>query len=506
MPLVAAVDLGSNSFHMVIARVRGNELLLLDRLRERVQLAAGLGKKGQLDEAAQARAVAALERFGERLRDVPSVRAVGTNTLRKAKNSRQFLTAACKALGHPIEVVSGREEARLIYLGVAHTTPDQSGRRLVVDIGGGSTECILGERFEPLVAESLHMGCVSFSRRFFPDGAITREGFKQAEIAAQLELQTIRRRFQSFGWDSALGTSGTILAIKELANEGGAITRSALRKLRKSLVSVGNTTDLTKLPGLSAERANVLPGGLAILLAVFESLGVERLGTSDGALREGLLYDLLGRFRHEDVRGRTISNLEERYHVDREQAARVERTALRLLDAVAAPWKLTRQRHRQLLGWSARLHEIGMTVAYSSYHKHGGYLLTHSDLPGFSIDERRTLATLVRAHRRKLTRDAFQDAIGLSGERLLRLCLILRLAVVLNRGRSPRTAKLDLKTNARAQHPPWLQRHPAPDPRRPRARGRGVARREVQAARRRPPARAQAHARGRCQPRGLAVG
>ena len=446
MPLVAAVDLGSNSFHMVIARVRDTELLILDRLRERVQLAAGLGKKGRLSDEAQARALGALERFGERLRDIPSVRAVGTNTLRKAKNSRQFLTDACKALGHPIEVVSGREEARLIYLGVAHTTPDESGRRLVVDIGGGSTECILGERFEPLLAESLHMGCVSFSKRFFPDGEMTRERFKQAEIAAQLELQTIRRRFTSFGWDMALGTSGTILAIHDLSNEGGALTRPGLRKLRKSLIAAGNISQL-KLPGLRADRANVLPGGLAILSAVFESLGVERLGTSDGALREGLLYDLLGRFRHEDVRGRTIQNLEERYHVDREQGARVQRTALRLLEAVAGPWKLNRLRHRQLLGWAARLHEIGMTVAYSSYHKHGGYLLTHSDLPGFSIDERRMLASLVRSHRRKLQRDSFADAIGLSGERQFRLCLLLRLAVVLNRSRSPRTPKLGLEVS-----------------------------------------------------------
>lgn len=469
--MAAAVDLGSNSFHMVIARVEEHDLRIVDRIKEPVQLAAGFDGRKNLTEDAQARAIACLTRFGQRLRDMhpDHVRAVGTNTMRKAKNARAFLARAQKALGQPIEVVSGREEARLIYLGVSHTVPDAPGRRLVIDVGGGSTECILGEGFDAIQADSMHMGCVSYSLRFFPDGKLRRESFKQAEIAARLELQTIERRYRAFGWETCIGSSGTVEAVADILRaagmcEPGLITRGGLRKLRKALVATGHASKLD-LPTLSPARAAVLAGGVAILLGAFESLGVESMQPCAGALREGLLYDLLGRIRHEDVRDRTIRRFVERYGVDLEQAARVERTAVYCLKQVATAWQLEQAHLRHVLEWAARLHEIGLAIAYSSYHKHGAYLVTHSDMPGFSNDDKQVLATLVLAHRRKLTRALFPDDLAVAPAAMRRLAVILRLAVLLNRSRSPRplptfVAKAD-KDRLELEFPAqWLEEHP----------------------------------------------
>ena len=466
----AAVDLGSNSFHMVIARVDEHDLRIVDRIREPVQLAMGLDEREHLSEDAQARALECLSRFGQRLRDMPatSVRAVGTNTLRKAKNARAFLARAQKALGHRVEIVSGTEEARLIYLGVAHSLSDDEGRRLVVDIGGGSTECILGERFEPLRADSLHMGCVSWSKRFFPDGRLRREAFKEAELAARLELQTIERRFRNLGWEAAVGASGTVVTIAEIVRQQGwaeqGITRASLRKLRKALVGAEAVGKLA-LPTLKPERAAVLPGGLAILSAIFDALEVEELRPSTGALREGVLYDLLGRIRHEDVRDRTIRRFVERFNVDQEQAARVERTAVALHRQVRAAWGLGSPDVRHFLEWGARLHEIGLAVTYSSYQKHGAYLVQHADMPGFSNDDKHVLATLVLGHRRKLLRPVASEPLTWSDEALLRMVVLLRLAVLLNRSRSPRTLPAlevrPTKTGLALAFPPgWLEEHP----------------------------------------------
>jgi exopolyphosphatase/guanosine-5'-triphosphate,3'-diphosphate pyrophosphatase len=396
------------------------------------------------------------------------VRAVGTNTLRRAKNSRSFLSLARKALGHPIEIVSGREEARLIYLGVAHSLSDDAGRRLVVDIGGGSTECIVGERFDCLQEESLHMGCVGYTDRFFPRGKITRDAFRNAQLAARLELQTIERRFKAIGWQECVGASGTILAISEILRESGwssdgSITRGDMRKLRKALVAAKHT-DALSLPGLKPERAPVLAGGLAILLAVFDSLEIKRMRPAQGALREGLLYDLLGRIRHEDVRDRTIRRFEERYHVDREQAFRVERTASELYDLAADAWKLKRRQARLLLIWAARLHEIGLAISYTSHHKHGAYLITHSDMPGFSLDDQGMLAVLIRTQRRKISRALIPDHFPLNRDKLLRLSVLLRLGTLLSRGRSPDPIPLTLEVRKQALSltfpPKWLEDHP----------------------------------------------
>lgn len=470
--MVGAVDLGSNSFHMVIARVIEPDVRIVDRLKERVQLAAGLDSGKYLSEEAQERALACLERFGQRLRQMPraQVRAVGTNTLRRAKNSRDFLQKAHKALGHPIEIVSGREEARLIYLGVSHSlaSDGDAGRRLVVDIGGGSTECIVGERFEALQEESLHMGCVGYTDRFFPGGKITRDCFRDAQIAARLELQTIERRFRAFGWDTSVGASGTILAISDLVREAGwstdgSITRSDLRKLRKALVNAKQVDNL-KLAGLKPERAPVLPGGLAILLAVFDSLQVKRMVTSQGALREGVVYDMLGRIRHEDVRDRTIRRFEERYHVDREQSMLVERVVSKLFVMAADNWKLKRRNARRLLVWAARLHEIGLAISYTSHHKHGAYLITHSDMPGFSLDDQGMLAVLIRTQRRKISRALIPDHFPLNRDRLLRLSILLRLATLISRGRSPDTIPITLEVRKQMLSlwfpQGWLDEHP----------------------------------------------
>jgi exopolyphosphatase/guanosine-5'-triphosphate,3'-diphosphate pyrophosphatase len=467
---VAAVDLGSNSFHMVVARVQDGHVHVLDRLKERVGLAAGLDEEGYLTGRAQRRALACLERFGQRLRDMTprNVRAVGTNALRRAKNSREFLARAETALGHSIEVIPGREEARLIYSGVAHSRQEDPGHRLVVDIGGGSTECIIGRGFEPLATDSLDMGCVTWSLRHFPDGRVTKKAMERARLAARLEIRPIRQRYRKLGWSTALGSSGTILAVDQILRESGwgpdGITPKGLKRLRQSLLDAGRT-DRLELPGLDADRASVLAGGVAILSAVVDGFGIERMVSSSGALREGVIHDLLGRFSHEDVRDRTIRRLAQRYGADLAQAARVEATAVKGLKQVAPAWHLDDDESRQLLSWATQIHEIGMSVAYSGHHRHGAYLAANSDLPGFSRDDQQTLATLVLGHRRKLQREFFDALAGSYAGRALRLCVLLRLAVVLHRSRSERRAPaLEFRADKDSlvvRFPDgWLARHP----------------------------------------------
>jgi exopolyphosphatase/guanosine-5'-triphosphate,3'-diphosphate pyrophosphatase len=444
---IAALDLGSNSFHLVVARVVGGIPQVVDRLRERVVLAAGLDKHDQLKEAAQERALACLARFGQRLRTLEpdEVRAVGTNALRKAANARAFLKRAQAALGHPVEVISGHEEARLIYLGVAHDLADDGGRRLVVDIGGGSTECIVGERFEIHQVDSLFMGCVATTLAHFPDGVLGKGRFEDALMAARLEIEPIERRYRGLGWGHAVGASGTILSIEEALRENGwsrgGITRKGLERLREALLRHKRVEDV-RIKGLKEERAEVLPGGLAILLALFEGFGIQRMGVSQGALREGLLYDMLGRIRREDVREQTIALFVERYHVDAEHVAAVERTALALLEQAERAWALTGEEQRRLLVWAARLHEIGVTLSYTGYHKHGAYLVANSDMRGFSREDQLRLAALIRNHRRRISEEHLEDLSAELREATLRLTLLLRLAVRLNRARSARATLL----------------------------------------------------------------
>jgi len=442
--IIAAVDLGSNSFHLAVARVVDGALTVVDRLRERVQLGAGLGPDKRIDAAAEARALEALSRFGERLQHTPTaaVRAVGTDTLRVAKNARAFTERAAAALGHPIEIISGPEEARLIYRGVVHDLPHEDGKRqLVIDIGGGSTEVILGVGLGHEHLTSLHIGCVSFTKRYFGDGRITRDRFKKAVIAARLELERLRGPYFRGDWDRVLGSSGTINAIQQVLRDNGwsegPITKAGLKRLRNAMIDIGHA-DRLSLPGLKPTRAPVLAGGLAILYGAFKTLPLESLQAASGALREGVMYDLLGRFAQQDVREMTIRNLTERFRIDDDQAHRVERTASNLFDYVAAAWFPSEDasQARRCLRWAARIHEIGLAIAFHGYNKHGAYIIGNSTMPGFSEDEQRVLAALVASHRRRFQRPELEQVPRTDLPMVRRLAVLLRLAVHLNRNRS----------------------------------------------------------------------
>jgi exopolyphosphatase/guanosine-5'-triphosphate,3'-diphosphate pyrophosphatase len=466
---LAAVDLGSNSFHMVVAREVQGQAVVLDRLRERVALAEGLQADGSLSKEVEARALECLGRFGQRIAEIsPSrVRAVGTATLREMRSTRSFLERAGRALGHEIEVLAGREEARMIYLGVAHAQGDDEGTRLVIDIGGGSTECILGRRFEAAAVDSLSMGCIPWSARYFPRGALSRDAFEEAEIAARIEFETIEGAYREHGWRDCFGSSGTILAVDEMLtragwSEGG-ITERGLAKLEKAMIAAGKIEKL-ELEGLKPDRKPVLAGGLAILRAAFDALGIARMQASKGALREGLLYDLMGRIYHEDVRERAVRAFAARYRVDEEQAERVAKTALALFDGVSRSWGLD-PGARQALNWSAALHEVGLTVSYAGYHRHGAYLIANSDLPGFSRDDQDRLAALVQLQRGKLDEAILAALPSPRARAALRLAVLLRLAVRLHRSRRvlvlPTPALAETRGVLRMQFPyGWLDAHP----------------------------------------------
>lgn len=438
--LIAAVDLGSNSFHMKVARVVDGQLHVIDRLREMVRLGAGLGEDKCLSHEAQSRALACLQRFGERLRSMPSgtVRVAGTNTLRQARNAQTFLLAGEQALGHPIEIIKGMEEARLIYLGAAHGLAASDASRLVVDIGGGSTELIIGKGFEPQRRESLHMGCVSMSRTHFIDGRLRKKSMEKAELTACLELQPVQSGFRYTGWQSAVGCSGTIRAIHDVVCAAGwssnDITYPSLLKLRKALLKLDHIDNL-QLEGLKEERKPVFAGGVAILLSVFKTLGIECMQISDEAMREGLLYDLLGRIQQEDVRDMTVHSLGKRCAVDTKQTERIETTVLRDLEKVKISWALDDPQYNSMLSWSARLHETGLCISHSQYHRHGAYLIEHSDLSGFTLQEQGLLAALVRGHRRKFPKEIFSKFPQTSAGSAMYLCILLRLSVLLNRNR-----------------------------------------------------------------------
>jgi exopolyphosphatase/guanosine-5'-triphosphate,3'-diphosphate pyrophosphatase len=436
--LLAAVDLGSNSFHMIIARYMLGQLRVVDRLRETVRMADGLDGKGGLSAEARARALECLARFGQRIREIPPtrVRALATNTVRQLRSPQTFLYPAEAALGNPIEVVSGREEARLIYLGVAHAQPPKPDqRRLVIDIGGGSTEFIIGRGFETLERESLQAGCIASTRRFFPGGKLSKKRWKDALTEIGAEFQQFATLYRALGWHEAVGSSGTHKSIGEICAAmkltKGAITAQALPVLREELLKAKHIDDI-QLPGLSADRRPIIAGGILVLEAAFQALGLEKLMVSKAAMREGILYDMLGRAGASDPRDNSVAALEHRYAIDENQAARVETTAQRLLAQVAGPWQLDGDDAR-VLGWAARLHELGLMIAHSQYHVHGAYVLENSDIAGFSRQEQQVLATLVRTHRRNVPKNAFEAL----PDRLLlptrRKAALLRLAVLLHR-------------------------------------------------------------------------
>lgn len=439
--LLAAIDMGSNSFHLAIARVDHGEVKKVASMSEKVQLAAGLDENKNLTEAAQQRGLACLARFVGRLSSVQPnrLRIVATNALRQAKNGHEFIQKAAEILPKPIEIIAGREEARLIYLGVSHSMAN-GGRRLVIDIGGGSTEFIIGEQFEPIHTESLQMGCVAYSKAYFADGEISAKAFDKAVVAARKEMSGIANTYKTAGWDTVVGSSGTIKACRQivvnlgLSDEQENLTRDGLQKLKDRLLKFKHISELD-FEGLREDRRAVLPAGLAILYAIFEVMALDKLAYSDGALREGVMYDLLGRFKHEDVRDRSVQALMGRYNADPKQAERVVKTAQHLFDGVARALQLNTE-DSDLLRRAAYLHEIGLAISHGGYHRHGAYLLQHSDIPGFSQIDQNHLSHLVAHHRRKLRADAKNDVLKVGGSHLSYLCLLLRLAVLLNHSRS----------------------------------------------------------------------
>ncbi len=467
--LLAAVDLGSNSFHLVVARFEHGEPRVIDRLRDAVRLAAGLRADGSLDSARRDKALDCLSRFGQRLRTLPPerVRAVATNTVRRLSAPAAFLGPAEQALGHPIEVVSGREEARLIYLGVAHGVPDTPEKRLVIDIGGGSTEFIIGQHFEALEKESLQVGCVATTLRFFGDGKLSAKRWKQAQTEIAVELQQFAADYRAIGWSQTIGSSGTVRAIGNVLQATGwsetGITRPALERLRDALLDCGNV-DKIHLPGLTEERAAVIAGGLAVLEACFAVLGLESMRVCDTAMREGLLYDMIGRAAHRDPRATSIAALAQRYAVDRAHAERVEQTALVLFDQVARAWQLGTA-ERDWLAWAARIHEIGLAIAHSQHHLHGAYIVENSDLAGFARHEQQVLAAILRCHRRKPDEAVLRQLPERLRRPAARVTALLRLAVLLHRGRAAdRLPPIQLQADDRLLQiglpRAWLEAHP----------------------------------------------
>lgn len=426
---------------MVVARLSHGQPKVIDRLREMVRLAGGLDESNSLDPERQEAALACLARFGERLRDIKadSVRVVGTNTLRIVGQSSDFVRRAEDAIDHPVEIISGIEEARLIYQGVICTSPSVAGRQIVVDIGGGSTEIILGQGAETEAMESLNIGCVGLSQRAFEAGKLSKGRFKKARLYTSLELESVREFFRRTEPERVCGASGTIRAahavLNELAGEQTTITIAGLQDLIDLMIEAGHI-DRIRLPGLSAQRTPVFPGGVAILMEIMSSLGLERMHVSDGALREGLLYDMVGRLSNEDARDRTVRSMEGRFNIDDRQADRVERTAQILLRQVAGTWSLDAEICGQILGWAARLHEIGLHIAHSAYHRHGAYLLEHADMPGFSTVEQRVLARIVGEQRERFASKKFAEIPEAWEELTRRLTVLLRLAVLFNRSRT----------------------------------------------------------------------
>lgn len=466
---VAAVDLGSNSFHMVVARATGSELHVVDRLKESVRLAAGLDEERRLTPQARTRALECLQRFGQRLRSVPQgqVRAVGTNTLRRARKVGSFIAEAEQALGHPIEIIYGAEEARLIYGGVAQDLGAERPRRLVIDIGGSSTELIVGELGKPELIESVSLGAVVHSQRYFINGKIDKQAWKAAVLGARVGLETLERKYRAAGWDVAIGASGSVKAVQKVCEEAGwsgeHITLEGLKQLGKALIKAGHT-DKLKLPGLSEDRRPIFAGGTAVLTGIFESLQVSEMEVSEKALREGLMLDLLGRLGNHDVREESVAAAASRYGCDSAHADRVADTAQKMLEQnPQIPGGMAR--NSRLLRWASALHEIGLAISHKGYHRHGEYIVRNADLHGFSQSEQAVIASLIRLHRGRF-RDEILDELPPGQQLPARwLALILRMAVLVHRGRDPATqpeTQMELEgEKLRVQFAEsWLEAHP----------------------------------------------
>jgi len=436
----ASVDLGSNSFHLLVVEDDG-KMQVVDKLHDRVRLASGLTPDLEIKPEVRQRALNCLNMFGHRLARLrpENVRAVGTNTLRKMKDSAQFLDEAQKALGYPIEIISGIEEARLVYGGVVNTLPELDEMRLVIDIGGGSTECILGRGVNILRADSLYMGCVEYTNRFFRDGNLTPKKMNQAITAARLELGSVHRVYKSDGWARAYGSSGTIKAVQEILEnhreEPGVITCGGLQWLVDEIGRAGHV-DALMLNGLKPERAQVFAGGVCILQGIFRSLKLESMEASSAALREGVVFELIGRASRGDIRDETVDALCRRYSTDHAHADHVEELVTAMAHQCIDEWSLPMPQTLSLLKWGARLHEIGKSVSYRGYHKHGAYLIEHTEMHGFSRQLQRVLSALILGQRRKFPIREMKRLVGRDLEVAVRLSILLRLAIRLYRTRS----------------------------------------------------------------------
>lgn len=439
-PHIAALDLGSNSFHLVVTRVVSGSLQIVHRIKQRVHLADGLDEDGYLSQDALERGLDGLKVMRESLRGFApeQVRIVGTYTLRKARNANEFITRAKRILPYPIEIVSGIEEARLIYAGVAHTEHDE-GRRFVIDIGGGSTEFIIGKGFQPLVCRSMQMGCVSFNQRFFADGKITKARFKSAVTAARQTLSLIINHYRYIGWDSCIGTSGTIKNILLQAShlhesDVAHITLADLKRLRDDAIAVGHYEAL-ELGEAKTERASVYAAGLAILIGIFKSFSIDNMRFASSALREGVMYEMQSDLWQSQTRERTIQGLTERYSVDISQAKRVLNSAHYMLDQVPQDWLCHRTELKNMLGFACLLHEVGIAINSRSFHRHSAYIIENADLPGFNLEEQGLLTTLLRLCRKKIRPELLPAFEQFTAEEIPRMLSILRLSILLNQKR-----------------------------------------------------------------------
>ncbi len=440
--LLATVDLGSNSFRLLIGKINSDGTIVpLDQIKETVRLASGLDAKNNLTKESQLFALEVLTRFSERLSNFKKsqVRVVGTSTLRVANNSAEFITIANKALGFPIEVISGKEEARLIYIGAMHSLAYTTEKRLVIDIGGGSTEFIIGEGYEPQIMESVTMGCVSYTGRYFTDGQLTEANFNNAIYAARSKIQSMEHLFAEHDWRLAIGTSGTAKTLYDMCVENGLSTQisyDGMLQLKKKLIRAKSIKNIA-IAGIKDDRRAVIAGGLSIMLAIFEELGIQEMTIADGSLREGVMYDLMGRKSDSDLREVTVVDLKKRYGLDIVQGERVANLAVYMQSQLIRPEK-TNHENRKLLIWACELYEIGLTISHNDYHKHGAYILQNSDLAGFSKPEQTIIAELVKAHRgsvskiflklRKMYRDKIKTTVVFA-------LISFRLSVILNRGR-----------------------------------------------------------------------
>lgn len=466
--IYAAVDLGSNSFHMIVAEIINNQLHVIDRHKDMVRLANGLDDKGMLSQVKMDEAISSLEKIGQRIAHIPKphLRVVGTNTLRKAKNADEFMVRASVALGKPIDIISGREEARILYLGVSHSLPSNQGKRLVIDIGGGSTELIVGEEFTPILRESLHMGCVSYTKRFFADGQISKRNFNKAVRSAQRQLLPIISKYKAKGWNKVIGASGSMRATAKVLLENNfaryGIEKQGLEYLIQHCFELENIDNLEKLVGLSSRRQGVFLGGLAIIKALFDSLDIQLLETSSGALREGIVYDLSGRLHHNDIRQRSIDKLVKQFEIDTAHSKRVKKTIKQLIQFSNIELS---QSQLNLLDWAAQLHELGLNISHSHFEKHAAYILSHADMPGFSTQEQLKLSVIVALLRRKITKEWLQKLSQKQQHKLLPLIVIFRAATLLNRPKVDEVIALEFITiNDKSIEikfqKEWLDNHP----------------------------------------------